>query len=260
MKIDLITIEEKLAEFFEKDLRIKSHRDPMQNITDEMITDMEASLNKSGSKIIAPNIFQITLKNKELIDKKDLKDYKKYLQEIINTIIADNNFQLAGPLQISFDYDSEIKGDFKIAVSNSTITSGKTVNMYSEAKDELKPEGILNGYLIMTDESYFPIRRAITTIGRSEDNDLVIDNLRVSRVHAQIRQIEDKHVIFDLDSTSGTKVNGIKIRQHALNPGDVIEIADLQIIYGISQDGIEEIENKEKTRLLSSWKGVKPKK
>jgi FOG: FHA domain len=79
----------------------------------------------------------------------------------------------------------------------------------------------------------------------------VIDNLRVSRVHAQIRQMNNKHILFDLDSTAGTKVNGIKIRQHTLNHGDVIEIADVPLIYGSDQEPPAVIEKSNKTRVLS---------
>jgi pSer/pThr/pTyr-binding forkhead associated (FHA) protein len=59
----------------------------------------------------------------------------------------------------------------------------------------------------------------------------VVDNLLVSRLHAQIRTINGKHILFDVDSNAGTKVNGQRIRQHALSPGDVIEIADYSLIY-----------------------------
>ena len=150
--------------------------------------------------------------------------------------------------------------DFSITVSNSSIPSGKTVTLFSEMNGADQPEGIQNGYLITADENYHPIIKLITTIGRREDNDVVIDNLRVSRVHAQIRQIKEKHVIFDLDSTSGTKVNGVKIHQHTLNHGDVIEIADVPIIYGTDLDEVPEEGSKGNTRILPIKKGVKTKK
>jgi pSer/pThr/pTyr-binding forkhead associated (FHA) protein len=58
-------------------------------------------------------------------------------------------------------------------------------------------------------------------------------------------------VVFDLDSTTGTKVNGVKVRQHALNHGDVIEIADVQVIYMTNEGDDLNEENKTKTRSLS---------
>ncbi len=260
MKIDLQKIENTLKDFFEKDLRIVAHKNPLQNITDELISAMEANLKTVGSKVFAPNVFRVSIRDKKLMDDDDLKEWKKYAQDIIRDIARDNTFQLAGPLHIQIFHNSKLEKDFDITVANSSIPSGKTVTLLSEISDNEPPEPITNGYLITTDEEYYQIGKLITNIGRREDNDLVIDNLRVSRVHAQIRQIKQKHVVFDLDSTSGTKVNGVKIHQHTLNHGDVIEIADVPIIYGTEMDENLEEENKSKTRVLSTKKGINPKK
>jgi hypothetical protein len=260
MKIDLQKIENTLKDFFEKDLRIVAHKNPLQSITDEMISAMEKNLKTVGNKIFAPNVFRVSIRDKKLMDDDDMKDWKKYAQDIIREIARDNAFQLAGPLHIQVFFNPKLEQDFEIAVSNSSIPSGKTVNLYSEMNGVEQPEATRSGYLITADENYHPIIKLITTIGRREDNDLVIDNLRVSRVHAQIRQIKQKHVLFDLDSTSGTKVNGVKIHQHTLNHGDVIEIADVPIIYGTDQDDVPVEENKNKTRAFSINKGAKTKK
>ena len=260
MKIDLQKIENTLKDFFEKDLRIVAHKNPLQRITDELISEMEKNLKTVGNKIFAPNVFRVSIRDRKLMDDDDMHEWKKYAQDIIRDIARDNAFQLAGPLHIQVFFNPKLVEDFNISVSNSSIPSGKTVTLFSEMNGADQPEGIQNGYLITADENYHPIIKLITTIGRREDNDLVIDNLRVSRVHAQIRQIKEKHVIFDLDSTSGTKVNGVKIHQHTLNHGDVIEIADVPIIYGTDLDEVPEEGSKGNTRILPTKKGVKTKK
>lgn len=259
MKIDLLKIESKLKDFFEKDLQIVAHKDPLQNITEEMISALGKNIRRSGGRVYAPNIFRISIKDKSLLNDKDLKEWKNNIAEIIKDIVRDNSFQLAGPLHIQFFHNTDIKDDFEISVSNSSISSGKTINLFSKIKNRNQSEKIMDGYLITADEAYHQITKMITNIGRREDNDLVIDNLRVSRIHAQIRQINLKHVLFDLDSTTGTKVNGVKIRQHALKHGDVIEIADVPIIYGTSADNIENEEYKSKTKLLTPQKELKSK-
>ena len=260
MKIDLQKIENTLKDFFEKDLRIVAHKNPLQRITDELISAMEKNLKTVDDKVFAPNIFRVYIRDKKLIDNDDMKHWKKYAQDIIRDIARDNALQLAGPLHIQVFFNPKLEQDFEITVTNSSIPSGKTITLFSEKNGAEQPEVIRNGYLITADENYHQIVKLITTIGRREDNDLVIDNLRVSRVHAQIRQIKEKHVLFDLDSTSGTKVNGVKIHQHTLNHGDVIEIADVPIIYGTDQDNFPVEENKDKTTVLSTSKGEKTKK
>jgi len=62
-------------------------------------------------------------------------------------------------------------------------------------------------------------------IGRSPDNDLVLDDPRVSRYHAQLARQGDVLVIEDLGSTNGTLVNGRRISEpHVLQPTETIAI------------------------------------
>ncbi len=252
MKIDIQKIEDRLRDFFERDLHVLSQRDPFHRLTEELVKTMEANLIHSGKKVYAPNIYRVTLNRKIFVDKDDLREWKATVEEVIREVIRENALQMAGPLHIQLFFESRMIPDFEISISNSAIPSGKTVNMVKEDTPPVAQETLLEGYLIGADEHYFAIEKAIITIGRREDNDLVIDNLRVSRVHAQIRQLSNRHVIFDLDSTTGTKVNGIKIRQHTLNTGDVIEIAETPIIYVDSGEMEQPGAGKNKTRMLSS--------
>lgn len=67
-----------------------------------------------------------------------------------------------------------------------------------------------------------------TSIGRWEDNDVIIDDRWVSRHHAQIRREGEKHVIHDLGSKNGTLVNGRRIAAPAvLKDGDEIQVTPL---------------------------------
>jgi pSer/pThr/pTyr-binding forkhead associated (FHA) protein len=58
------------------------------------------------------------------------------------------------------------------------------------------------------------------TIGRAPDCDVVIDNLGVSRVHAQIEENGGVFVLRDLKSNNGTFVRGERIQKYNLNNGD----------------------------------------
>jgi hypothetical protein len=65
----------------------------------------------------------------------------------------------------------------------------------------------------------------IINIGRSQKNDVVIDNSTVSRTHLQIICDDNKRYrIVDNNSTHGTFVNGKKVAEKFLMPGDVVEI------------------------------------
>ncbi len=72
------------------------------------------------------------------------------------------------------------------------------------------------------------LNRPITKIGKKEDNDLVLDEKTVSRNHVEITQTEDSYRIKDLDSTNGTFVNDIRVKEAYLTPGDIIRLGTVR--------------------------------
>jgi pSer/pThr/pTyr-binding forkhead associated (FHA) protein len=69
-----------------------------------------------------------------------------------------------------------------------------------------------------------PLEKEEYSIGRKEENDIVIDNLAVSGFHAKITKEGETTHIEDMNSTNGTFVNGKKIARSVLNNGDVVLI------------------------------------
>ena len=72
---------------------------------------------------------------------------------------------------------------------------------------------------------------ASITIGRREDNDVVIDDPAVSGHHAKIDSMGNRFVMIDLQSKNGSFVNEQLITTHWLKDGDVINIGDHALLY-----------------------------
>ena len=68
-------------------------------------------------------------------------------------------------------------------------------------------------------------------IGRSMDADLVLESEVISRHHCQIVEIDNGHVVLDLNSKAGLMVNGNRTERHPLEYGDRIEVAKFTLIY-----------------------------
>ncbi|CAK0765572.1 hypothetical protein CCP3SC5AM1_420006 [Gammaproteobacteria bacterium] len=66
--------------------------------------------------------------------------------------------------------------------------------------------------------------KEITTIGRGNDNDIVLDNLSASSHHARVIKAGDKYAVEDLASTNGTLVNSQKVERKVLEEDDIIAI------------------------------------
>ncbi len=89
----------------------------------------------------------------------------------------------------------------------------------------------LDASLIIDGQRTVPINRDIFNIGRHPENNLVISDVRVSRHHLQIRLRHERFILYDKQSRGGTYVNGQRVNEHILSPGDVIRIGGASLLY-----------------------------
>lgn len=86
-------------------------------------------------------------------------------------------------------------------------------------------------YLIVQGEHTFDLTEQTIRIGRAFDNDLILEDARVSRYHAQLRCRYRRYILQDLGSSGGTTVNGFAVQEIVLRPGDVISLSGVDLIY-----------------------------
>ncbi|MHB8417158.1 MAG: FHA domain-containing protein [Myxococcales bacterium] len=75
---------------------------------------------------------------------------------------------------------------------------------------------------------------AHVAVGRSAQNDVIIDHASVSRFHADIRWSESGYAVRDARSRNGTRVNGTLLRTahgEPLRPGDVVAFGDAGCLF-----------------------------
>jgi hypothetical protein len=73
--------------------------------------------------------------------------------------------------------------------------------------------------------------RQQVTIGRSRDNDVILDDPRVSRYHARIVQRYGQFVLQDLGSTYGTALNGQVVQECVLRHGDRLALGGVELFF-----------------------------
>ncbi len=104
-----------------------------------------------------------------------------------------------------------------------------------------------NAFLIINGR-IFPLDRNEVSIGRSLDNQLVINDLGVSRTHAKLLARGGRFSIKDQNSTSGTYVNGQRVRRKTLDSGDIISLAGIPMLYVEDSPGLSG----------TSWESTRP--
>ncbi|MEQ8848279.1 FHA domain-containing protein [Botrimarina sp.] len=79
------------------------------------------------------------------------------------------------------------------------------------------------------------------TIGREEGNTIQLNDERISRFHVKIQEDQGKVVLTDLESTNGTRVNGLDTQLRILQVGDLIAVGRSTLLYGTREEIAERV-------------------
>lgn len=153
----------------------------------------------------------------------------------ITTVAREAGFKFTISPIITVKTDDKIHPqDAEILTAHRTETMAETnaTPLDTGSLDSTAEKIPANSFLIVEGVKIYPLNLPVVNIGRRLDNQLVIDDPRVSRNHAQLRAIKGRFVVFDLNSTGGTFVNGQRTSQSVLYPGDVISLAGVALIFG----------------------------
>ena len=215
--------------------------------TDDLIQKLTAAL-QAGARTfpdgqqVAPNLYTIVLHPSSGDAPVASVDRLEELAQIIQQVGDESNLSFLCPPVVRVSPDPEqipqnIRVIAQISMDNLAETSDFIVDEVSA-----NPTATLNAFLIVDGTQVLPLEDTTVNIGRRSDNQLVIDDRRVSRVHAQLRMIKGRYIIFDLDSRGGTFVNEQRVQQCILFPGDVISLAGVPLVFGQEETRLGETE------------------
>ena len=92
-----------------------------------------------------------------------------------------------------------------------------------------------------------PLLKPTLVLGRRESADIVLRFPNISGSHCELSLVDGYWTIKDLRSSNGTKVNGVRVSEQRLEPGDKLSIAkhDYQIAYEPARLGaVEAVDEK----------------
>lgn len=227
-------IEKKIQSFIEDNPLFSGWLDPKIRLARLLTEAMQQDLDTlPDGTIIVPDKYYMRLSSGDydywLGHLDALDDLSYYLQ----SISAETGVHLRNTPTITLIEDPRMAdGQYEISTDN---LSEKTFNTTTIATGQPEPRQEsslpLNAYLLYDFDQVFLLDKPMISIGRRADNDLVIDDPRVSRAHIQLRVMNGSFIVFDLNSTGGTYVNDRPVNQKTLIPGDVISLAGVPLIY-----------------------------
>lgn len=143
------------------------------------------------------------------------------LTDLPVVVIMDDNLLQQQQIRIVATYDPS---------RDSTQTRQYRRRMLDEAVKQAI--AMVDAFLVVNGERHVQLDLPLISLGRRVDNDVIIESPSVSRKHAQIRWRYNHFIIYDMGSRAGVRVNGTKVRECVLQPGDVVQISDATLVYG----------------------------
>ncbi|CAA9436175.1 MAG: hypothetical protein AVDCRST_MAG55-3038 [uncultured Rubrobacteraceae bacterium] len=201
----------------------------------------------SISRTYAPNNFTVHLSNGDAESIRAYQDsLKDELIQYASTHAENKRYHLMTPPQIRFETDETLRfGEFgvtaKLTGGNGPRekgapqdTSGQTRIFKTEestggeqgttaiSAQEAQRHGLAQEIVeVVLEDGSYPLEGAGPwTVGRSQENDITVNDPNVSRRHARISRADDGFVVEDLGSTNGTLLDGAPIDRERIDGGD----------------------------------------
>jgi hypothetical protein len=156
--------------------------------------------------------------------KEEMERLKANLQSGITGVPGMTNPATALPQQGQYNYPG----------SRAPMTNASGIQPMANVYAPAMPQAWLTIKLPQSEvRKEYRIDKAVVGIGRQLDNDIIVEDKRVSRYHAQIKYLPDgQFIIYDLDSINGINVNGMpNLRQHVLQNGDRFTIGSYDFYF-----------------------------
>ena len=97
------------------------------------------------------------------------------------------------------------------------------------------PEAGQEGMLVVTRGpnvgARIPLDQALVTLGRHPESAIFLDDVTVSRRHAEISYTGGRYLIRDVGSLNGTYVNRSRVEQTWLQPDDELQIGKFKLVF-----------------------------
>jgi len=255
----LRTIESKIEGLFEGVFgrAFRTHVQPIE-LARKLAKEMDDHRTVSVSRVYVPNEYTIYLSSQ---DRKQFAGYEESLVGELEEYLAEHARReryalLTAPVVLATTDDDLAVGEFGIATRMVAADAGaekaappppelpleqpQQTMIYRAPVPEVEPE---------PETPPAPAEREVVTLtipggkrheitspkvvlGRSRACDIRVDDLNVSRRHAEIRQEGATYWIVDLDSMNGTIVNGKPVERERLRDGDLIVVGSTEIVFG----------------------------
>jgi hypothetical protein len=215
-------------------------RSPIQpsEIAKRLERAMEAHQMISVRRIIVPNVYRAYLNPQDLAAFQPIRaEMEREMATYLEELAQERSFSMLEHPRVELAEDAGVprRSIQVIAETSSVPDSGGSsqTQVISPAPQQPQAAGP-RSRLLLNDPNgthVIPLESTLVAIGRGLNNDVILEDSRVSRHHAQLRYRSRRFWVTDLGSTNGTYVNGEPVQEQALRDGDVISLGGLELTF-----------------------------
>lgn len=212
-------------------------RSPIQpvEIARRLERAMESNQKISIKRVIVPSFYRAYLHPQDFAVFQPVRQQlEQEMATYLSELAAERNFTLLDQPRVVLAEDPSVpRRSIQVVAEMSDNQAGQpNMTMIMQAD---RGVGRSSGAFLLLHTGHepqaLPIETTMVTIGRGLDNDIILEDTRVSRKHAQLRYRQRQFWLSDLGSTNGTFVNGERIAERALRDGDVVSLGGLELIF-----------------------------
>jgi len=216
-------------------------------IAKRLIRAMESHQTISLQKTFVPNSYVVSLSP---ADFSEFEPYRRSLErdfaEGLLGAARERGFTLLSFPTVEIERDEDLaRGDVQVssalidasgeeiaadAPELGHVETGHTMVLDREALLRDRPRAPRAFVEVVSERRRIPLGVEALAIGRDPENELVLDDRRVSRRHAEIRLRLGRYTLYDLQSTNGTYVNGRRVAEIVLSDGDRVQIGGSELV------------------------------
>lgn len=130
---------------------------------------------------------------------------------------------------------------FDLTRSSSDATGQHTIEMVPADHSTGEVEAVGPSALLVVKRgakagSRFVVDAPIVTLGRHPESHIFLDDVTVSRRHAEVRREDDAYVVVDVGSLNGTYLNRERIEQGRLTGGDELQVGKFKLVFLLGEE------------------------
>ncbi len=213
-------------------------RSPVQpaEIAKRLERAMESQQTIGVKRVIVPSLYRAYLHPQDFAAFQPIRsEIEREMANYLSDLAGERSFTMLEHPRVELAEDSSVprRGIQVVAEMATAAQASDTTHVMSVAAQPAPTRGSSALLLLQSPSGPQPIQVESTTVslGRGLSNDVILEDTRVSRHHAQLRYKNRRFWITDLGSTNGTFVNNERVSETVLRDGDVLSLGGLELTF-----------------------------